>query len=74
LRSAIDEVFGEHAKMQRCRTHKLRNVLEALPKQMRAQTKSVMNAAYKLVRRGSAVALGRKCSFLDDRLVYMPGS
>ena len=48
LRSAIDEVFGEHAKVQRCRTHKLRNVLEALPKEMRAQTKSVMNAAYKL--------------------------
>jgi len=48
LRSAIDEVFGERAKVQRCRTHKLRNVLEALPKDMRAQTKSVMNAAYKL--------------------------
>ena len=53
LRSAIEEVFGEHAKVQRCRTHKLRNVLEALPKEMRAQTKSVMNAAYKLdVKRG----------------------
>jgi transposase-like protein len=48
LRSAIDEVFGEHARVQRCRTHKLRNVLEALPKEARAQTKSVMNAAYKL--------------------------
>lgn len=48
LRWAIDEVFGEHAKVQRCRTHKLRNVLEALPKEMRGQTKSVMNAAYKL--------------------------
>jgi putative transposase len=48
LRSAIDEVFGEHAKVQRCRTHKLRNVLERLPKEIKAQTKSVMNAAYKL--------------------------
>ncbi|MBI5720664.1 MAG: IS256 family transposase [Rubrivivax sp.] len=48
LRSAIEEVFGSHAKVQRCRTHKLRNVLEALPKEARAQTKSVMNAAYKL--------------------------
>ena len=34
--------------MQRCRTHKLRNVLERLPKEIKAQTKSVMNAAYKL--------------------------
>ena len=48
LRSAIDEVFGAHAHVQRCRTHKLRNVLERLPKEIKAQTKSVMNAAYKL--------------------------
>lgn len=48
LRSAIDEVFGQHAQVQRCRTHKMRNVLEALPKEVRAQTKSVMSAAYKL--------------------------
>ena len=32
LRSAIDEMFGERAHVQRCRTHKLRNVLERLPK------------------------------------------
>lgn len=48
LRSAIEEVFGERAKVQRCRTHKLRNVLERLPKEQRAQTKAVMNAAFKL--------------------------
>jgi putative transposase len=48
LRSGIDEVFGQHAHIQRCRTHKLRNVLERLPKEIKAQTKSVMNAAYKL--------------------------
>ena len=48
LRSAIDEVFGARAHVQRCRTHKLRNVLDRLPKEVKAQTKSVMNAAYKL--------------------------
>ena len=32
LRSAIVEMFGDRAKVQRCRTHKLRNVLERLPK------------------------------------------
>ena len=48
LRSAIDEVFGERAYVQRCRTHKLRNVLDRLPQEIKAQTKSVMNAAYKL--------------------------
>jgi putative transposase len=48
LRSAIEEVFGARAHVQRCRTHKLRNVLERLPKEQRAQTKAVMNAAFKL--------------------------
>jgi len=32
LRSAIDEMFGARAHVQRWRTHKLRNVLERLPK------------------------------------------
>ncbi|MCW8177971.1 transposase, partial [Verminephrobacter aporrectodeae] len=48
LRSAIDEMFGKQARVQRCRTHKLRNVLERLPKTEAAQTKAVMTAAYKL--------------------------
>ena len=42
LRSAIDEMFGQRAHVQRCRTHKLRNVLERLPKTEAAQTKAVM--------------------------------
>lgn len=33
LRSAIEEVYGEQA--QRCRIHKLRNVLERLPEPLR---------------------------------------
>jgi putative transposase len=32
LRSEITEMFGQRAQVQRCRTHKLRNVLERLPK------------------------------------------
>ena len=48
LRSAIDEMFGQRAHVQRWRTHKLRNVLERLPKTEAAQTKAVMMAAYKL--------------------------
>ena len=40
LRSAIDEMFGQRAHVQRCRTHKLRNVLERLPKTEAAQTKA----------------------------------
>jgi len=32
LRAAVREVFGEYGVVQRCRIHKLRNVLEHLPK------------------------------------------
>lgn len=48
LRSAIEELFGAEAPVQRCRTHKVRNVLERLPKQTAAQVKAVMRAAYQL--------------------------
>lgn len=48
IRSAIEEVYGEQALVQRCRAHKLRNLAERLPQPMRAQVKSVVHAAYKL--------------------------
>ena len=32
LRTAINAVFGERAPVQRCRQHKLRNVVERLPR------------------------------------------
>ena len=37
LHKGVREVFGERALIQRCRVHKLRNVLEHLPKEKRAQ-------------------------------------
>ncbi len=48
LRTAITEVFGAEQPVQRCRTHKLRNVLDHLPKEQHAQVKSMMRAAYKI--------------------------
>lgn len=49
LRSAIQSVYGEAALIQRCRTHKMRNVLEAIAdKTARQQTGAVMRAAFKL--------------------------
>jgi transposase-like protein len=48
LRSAIQSVYGDSALIQRCRTHKLRNVLEAIAeKTVRDQTRAVMRAAFK---------------------------
>lgn len=48
LRAAIREVFGSQQPVQRCRTHKLRNVVEQLPRDQHAQVKAVMRAAYRL--------------------------
>ena len=46
LRKAITDTFGTRAPIQRCREHKKRNVAEALPERMRAQTRSTMSQAY----------------------------
>jgi len=48
LRSGIDAVFGTNNPVQRCRTHKLRNVLDHLPKDQHANVKSTLRAAWKL--------------------------
>jgi len=45
LRAAINAVFGAHQPVQRCRAHKLRNVLDYLPKDDKAQVKSLLRAA-----------------------------
>jgi putative transposase len=47
LRSAIDQLCGEAAHVQRCRIHKIRNVTERLPKAKAAQTRWVMTQALK---------------------------
>ena len=48
LRAAINAVFGAEAPVQRCRNHKLRNVLGRLPREQQAQIASLMRAAWKL--------------------------
>ena len=65
LRSAIDEMFGTRAKVQRCRTHKLRNVLERLPKVEAEQTKAVMMAAYKLEAKEGMAKLRKQAQWLQ---------
>lgn len=48
LRCAIDEVFGEGQPVQRCRNHKVRNVLDELPKEQHGQALNLMRAAWKV--------------------------
>ena len=48
LRAGIEEVFGAEQPVQRCRNHKMRNVLDELPREQHAQTLNVMRAAWQL--------------------------
>ena len=48
LRAAIHAVFGAETPVQRCRNHKLRNVLGRLPREQQAQTASLMRSAWRM--------------------------
>ncbi|MGA8026206.1 MAG: IS256 family transposase [Bryobacteraceae bacterium] len=48
LRAAIEEVFGAGQPVQRCRNHKMRNVIDELPKQQRPQAMNLMRAAWRV--------------------------
>jgi len=41
-------VFGGEQPVQRCRNHKIRNVLEELPKEQHGQTRNLVRAAWKV--------------------------
>ena len=67
IRSAIEQVYGEQGLVQRCRAHKVRNVTERLPEPTRAQTKSVMHAAYKLPEKEGMARLGQQAKWLQEQ-------
>jgi transposase-like protein len=48
LRTAIEEVFGREQEVQRCRNHKIENVMSELPREQQEQTRRLMRAAFKL--------------------------
>jgi transposase-like protein len=48
LRAAIEEVFGGDQPVQRCRNHKLHNVVDELPKEQQGQALNLMRAAWKV--------------------------
>lgn len=48
LRAAIEEVLGSDQPVQRCRNHKLENVMQELPKEQQGQTRNLMRAAWKV--------------------------
>jgi len=65
LAAAIEELFGDRAHVQRCRTHKVRNVVQRLPKELAAQVKNVMHAAYKLAPKEGMAKLRQQAKWLQ---------
>lgn len=48
LRAAIEEFFGTDQPVQRCRNHKIRNVLDELPDEQQGQALNLLRAAWKV--------------------------
>jgi putative transposase len=65
LRTAINAVFGAHTPVQRCRNHKLRNVLGRLPREQQAQTGSLMRAAWKMNQKDGMAKFRQIASWLE---------
>jgi len=65
LRKAIDAVYGSANPVQRCRNHKVKNVLDHLPNELRDQASSAMRAAFKLSEEDGMKRLETLASWLD---------
>lgn len=65
LRCAIDSVFGHKNPVQRCRNHKVRNVLSYLPKDQHEQVQASMKAAFSLDAKQGQQKLGKLAEWLD---------
>lgn len=65
LRKAVDQVFGKDNPVQRCRNHKLRNVLGHLPKDQHDQARSTIKAAFKLDADEGTAKLKQYASWLE---------
>jgi len=65
LRCAIDAVFGSNNPVQRCRSHKERNVLGYLPKEEQRRMRQVLKAAWRLPAREGETRLQKEAQALE---------
>jgi transposase-like protein len=66
LRAAIDAVYGAANPVQRCRKHKIANVTEQVPKDLRDQVKAAMRAAYRLDPEEGMKRLKKQAEWLQE--------
>ena len=65
LRAAIDAVFGTANPVQRCRHHKIENVMGYLPEHLKEQTKAAMRSAFRLSAREGMARLEKQAEWLE---------
>jgi len=58
-------LVGRQHPVQRCRTHKLRNVLGYLPKELQKQTAAVLRAVWKLAPKEGMARLRTQIEWLE---------
>ncbi len=66
LRAAIDAVFGADHPVQRCRHHKIENLMGYLPEHLKDQTKAAMRSAFRLPAREGMARLEKQAEWLEQ--------
>ncbi|MHC4622717.1 MAG: IS256 family transposase [Planctomycetota bacterium] len=74
LRCAINAVYGSKNPVQRCRNHKIRNVLGYLPDDQKDQAKSTMHAAFSLEADKGKKKLKQLAKWLEQEYPSASGS
>jgi putative transposase len=65
LRAAIDAVFGRENPVQRCRHHKIENVMGYLPEDLKDQTQAALRAAFQLPAKEGMARLEKQAEWLE---------
>ena len=65
LRAAIDAVFGAKHPVQRCRHHKIENVMGYLPEELKEQVKAALRAAFRLSAKEGMLRIEKQAEWLE---------
>lgn len=74
LRKAVGQVFGDACLVQRCRNHKMRNVIGHLPKELHDQALAVLRAAWKLGAKEGNARIEQFASWVEKQHPNAVGS
>jgi putative transposase len=65
LRTAINAVFGADNPVQRCRAHKLRNVVDRVPEDQKEQVQALLKAAWRLGHKEGMAKIRKLAEWLE---------